>query len=94
MPDLFPCDFFLWGHLKAVVFKTRPTSLSELKAAIITAVKEIPMGMINRVIDYFRDHLQKCVLFGGGYLKDVIFKVLNRFIVYSVHAVVFLFLFR
>ena len=70
-----PCDFFLWGHLKAEVFKTRPTSLLELKAAIITAVKEIPMGMIDRVMDNFRDRLQKCVLCRGGHLKDIIFKI-------------------
>ena len=73
-PDLSPCDFFLWGHLKAEVFKSRPITLTELKAAIVTAVNEISMGMINRVMDNFRDRLQKCVLCGGGHLKDIIFR--------------------
>jgi hypothetical protein len=33
-PDLSPCDFFLWGYLKAEVFKHRPRSLYQLKEAI------------------------------------------------------------
>jgi len=26
-PDLTPCDFFLWGHLKNKVYKTSPSDL-------------------------------------------------------------------
>jgi hypothetical protein len=33
-PDLSPCDFFLWGYLKAEVFKYCPRSLDQLKEAI------------------------------------------------------------
>jgi hypothetical protein len=33
-PDLSPRDFFLWGYLKAEVFKHRPRSLDRLKEAI------------------------------------------------------------
>jgi hypothetical protein len=33
-PDLSHCDFFLWGYLKAEVFKHRPRSLDQLKEAI------------------------------------------------------------
>ena len=29
-PDLTPCDFFLWGHVKNQVFKTPPPSLEIL----------------------------------------------------------------
>jgi hypothetical protein len=32
--DLSPCDFFLWGYLKAEVFKHRSRSLDQLKKAI------------------------------------------------------------
>ena len=41
-PDLSPCDYFLWGHLKAEVYKLRPTTIDELKAAIRQKVNEIP----------------------------------------------------
>jgi hypothetical protein len=33
-PDLAPCDFFLWSHLKAEVYKHRPHTLDKLKTAI------------------------------------------------------------
>jgi hypothetical protein len=39
-----PCDFFLWGYLKAEVFKCRPLTTDELKDAIrhkITAIPEV-----------------------------------------------------
>jgi len=29
-PDIAPCDFFLWGHLKAEIYKHRPKNLKEL----------------------------------------------------------------
>jgi hypothetical protein len=33
-PDLNPCDFFLWGHLKALVYDPIPSTLDELKVNI------------------------------------------------------------
>jgi hypothetical protein len=33
-PDLTPCDFFLWGYLKAQVYQHRPQTLEGLKEAI------------------------------------------------------------
>ena len=31
-PDLTPCDFFLWGHVKSQVYQHRLANLEELKA--------------------------------------------------------------
>ena len=33
-PDLSSLDFFLWGYLKSQVYKSNPSTLQELKAAI------------------------------------------------------------
>ena len=33
-PDLTPCDYFLWGHLKNNVFATPPRDLEELQGRI------------------------------------------------------------
>ena len=41
-PDLTPCDFFLWGYLKAEVYKRRPQTLKALKDAIHEEVAAIP----------------------------------------------------
>ena len=34
LPDLTPCDFFLWGYLKAKVYEQRPQTLEAPKEAI------------------------------------------------------------
>ena len=31
-PDLNPCDFYLWGYLKSVVYNPLPKTLDDLKA--------------------------------------------------------------
>jgi hypothetical protein len=41
-PDLNPCDFFLWGHLKAKVYNPLPKTLDDLKGNIETEFKKIP----------------------------------------------------
>ena len=35
-PDLTPFDFFLWGYLKEVVFRTPPESLNVLRQRLVT----------------------------------------------------------
>jgi hypothetical protein len=37
-PCLTPCDFFLWGYLKAQVYQHRPQTLEVLKEAIAQEV--------------------------------------------------------
>ncbi|PNF29530.1 hypothetical protein B7P43_G01911 [Cryptotermes secundus] len=73
-PDLSPCDFFLWGHLKAQVYKHRPTTLQALKEAITQAVAAIPPEMTRRTVDNFRERLRQCVNNGGRHLPEIIFK--------------------
>jgi hypothetical protein len=45
-PDLTPCDFFLWGYLKAKVYEQRPQTLEALKEAIRQEVAAITPEMI------------------------------------------------
>lgn len=40
-PDLNPCDFFLWGHLKSRVYDPLPTTLDQLKANITREIESI-----------------------------------------------------
>jgi hypothetical protein len=62
-PDLTTPDFFLWGYLKSQVFATRPQTL---------AVQEIPLDMLNRVMQAFIR--EECVQRNGEHLHGVIFK--------------------
>jgi hypothetical protein len=40
-PDITPLDFFLWGYIKDIVYKTPVTSLDELKLRIVAAIKQL-----------------------------------------------------
>jgi hypothetical protein len=51
-PDLSPCDFFfLWGYLKAEVFKRRPRSLDQLKEAIQEERLQMCIGRLGHHLD-------------------------------------------
>ena len=73
-PDLTPCDIFLWGYLKAEVYKHRPQTLKALKDAIREEVAAIPPEMTNKVMENFRERLRQCIANNGRYLSEVIFK--------------------
>jgi hypothetical protein len=57
-PDLTPCDFFLWGFLKAKVYARRPGTIEQLKEAIRQEIAAIPPAMIRKAMDNFRERFQ------------------------------------
>lgn len=73
-PDLSPCDYFLWGFLKFMVYNDRPQTLEDLQNNIRTEITNIPVHMLERVDLNFRNRLKQCVDSGGQQLKDIIFK--------------------
>ncbi|CAF3853183.1 unnamed protein product [Rotaria sp. Silwood1] len=60
-PDLTPCDFFLWGYLKSIVFQTPPSTIMELQERIEEACEEVTEEMCRKacrsVVHRFRDCL-------------------------------------
>ncbi len=48
-PDLTPLDFFLWGHVKHMVYVTPVPSLEDLKYRITTACTSITAEMLADV---------------------------------------------
>jgi hypothetical protein len=55
LPDITPLDFFLWGYVKDVVYKTPVTSLDEMKLRIVAAIETVtPQKLENtwREIEY------------------------------------------
>jgi hypothetical protein len=40
-PDLNPCDFFLWGHLKQIVYETPVNTVEELTVRVNNAAESI-----------------------------------------------------
>ena len=39
-PDLTPPDFYLWGHLKARVYRNNPRTIEDLKNVISNDIRE------------------------------------------------------
>lgn len=47
-PDITPLDFFLWGYVKDIVFKTPVANLEELRQRITAAIETVDEGMLAR----------------------------------------------
>ncbi len=60
-PDLNPLDFFLWGHLKSVVYKTQPTSLEDLRERIVMECRNLTNDMFENVRRAFEQRLYNCM---------------------------------
>ena len=43
--DLTPMDFFLWGHIKSLVYANKPATLDDLKDNIQREIANVPVEM-------------------------------------------------
>jgi hypothetical protein len=68
-PDLNPCDFYLWGYLKSVVYNPLPKTLDELKANIEREIKKISKETLKKVFLDLEKRCQKIILVGGGHIE-------------------------
>lgn len=64
-PDLTPLDFYLWGRLKNLVYKHRPTTKEEMKNRIQEACQNLSAREILNAVDSVRLRLEKCVAQNG-----------------------------
>lgn len=71
--DLTPCDFFLWGYLKSLVYANKPATLDALEANIRDAIAGITPQILDRVIKNWADRMLSCKRSRGGHLNDVLF---------------------
>ena len=72
--DITPLDFFLWGFLKSKVYADKPATIEALEANITRVIHDIPVEMLERVIEnwtFRMDHLKRSC---GQHLNEVIFK--------------------
>lgn len=62
-PDLNPLDFFLWGHLKSLVYSTPVDNIEELRARILNGIATIQQtpGIFERVRQSMRRRLDVCI---------------------------------
>lgn len=61
-PDLTPCDFYLWSHMKSLVYTTPISDVHELKIRITEAANQIRQGLTGRVTrSNLRMRLRACI---------------------------------
>lgn len=73
-PDLAPCDFFLWPHLKNKIYKPNHSfnNIEELKQAIIGECRNITDRQLANVRRNFYNRLGYCLMENGGLFENLI----------------------
>ena len=59
-PDLTACDYWLWGHLKQLVYRRQPENMEDLKIRIRAAFAEVTADVRQRAIAEFERRLRLC----------------------------------
>ncbi|GBO19207.1 hypothetical protein AVEN_185153-1 [Araneus ventricosus] len=68
-PDVAPCDYFLWGHLKNKLNKRRVSTLRSLQKALREEVKKIPQEMILRALKSWLKHCRQIYYAEGRHIE-------------------------
>ena len=68
--DLTPCDFFLWGCLKDILFKEPCTSIMQLQKRIQEACARITKAMYRKVCHSVAQRLRDCLAKDGQFLSS------------------------
>lgn len=72
-PDITPLDFFLWGHLKTVVYKNPPLNLDDLKNKINLACNALLPNQIKKATnDELLRRLETCLQQNGSNFEQFI----------------------
>ncbi|KAH0812983.1 hypothetical protein GEV33_009808 [Tenebrio molitor] len=70
-PDFNPCDFFLWGHLKQIVYETPVNTVEELTVRVNNAAESIRRNsdMLVRTQASMARRAQACIDNAKGYFQ-------------------------
>lgn len=73
-PDLNPIDFFLWGHLKTLVYTTPVQSEEDLRNRIEDSCRVIrnTPGILERVRQSLIRRTNACIEVGGGHFQQLL----------------------
>lgn len=70
-PDLTVLDFYLWGRIKDLVFKTRPTTPENMVERIQGAIQNISRAEIETSVFSTRRRLEQCILNNGQHFEHL-----------------------
>lgn len=68
-PDLTPCDFFVWGHIKNIVYSENIQNLAHLKDRIRNALCTVSPDILTNVWAEIGHRLDVCRATNGGHIE-------------------------
>jgi len=68
LPDLAPCDFFLFPKLKSILKVTRFESIEAAKNRTTQILKQFTENEIQHAFDQWKIRMQRCVRNNGEYI--------------------------
>lgn len=73
-PDLNPLDFFLWGHLKSIVYSSPVESVEDLRVRISNGIERIRQtpGIFERVRESMSRRLEACIGNEGRHFEQLL----------------------
>ena len=71
---LTPLDFFLWGHMKTLVYETPVESEMDLIARVAVAAGNVAQDrrMLSRVQQSFQRRCKVCIEAGGRHFEQLL----------------------
>jgi len=71
-PDLTALDFFLWGYIKSIVYKTKLLDLADLRRQITLAIRSVTPEMLSNVRRNFYLRLGYCQVVRGEHFEHLL----------------------
>ncbi|KAJ4438562.1 hypothetical protein ANN_14509 [Periplaneta americana] len=73
-PDLNPIDFYLWGHLKSLMYSSPVPDMESLRNRIVAGCEEIcnTPGIWDLVYRVMRHRCEVCIQAGGGHFEHLL----------------------
>ena len=70
---LTPLDFFLWGHIKSLVYANKPATLDDLKDNIQREIANVSVEMCARVVENWVQRIDRCKRAHNGHMTNIVF---------------------
>ena len=67
---LNPCDFFLWGYLKSIVYNPLPNNLDQMKANIAREISNIDKDVLKNTFLNFSKRCNLVIEANGHHIND------------------------
>ena len=71
--DLTPLDYYLWGHVKELVYNDSPQTIGELAKSIAKAIRNIPQQTLERVFENMKKRVELCVKENGHHFEHLLY---------------------